>query len=54
MQPQTKPSLLVVLILRPYIVNTCCPKMPLLESTSAALVDLLRFYCVEETTDEFT
>ena len=54
MQPQTKPSPLVMLILRPHVINTSCPKTPPLECTSAALVNLLWFYLVQKSTDNFT
>ena len=53
MQPQTKPSPLVMLILRPYVINTCCPKTLPLETTLAALNNLLRFHYVQETPDKF-
>jgi hypothetical protein len=40
-----------VLILRPYIINACCPKTPPLETTSAACLNFLGFYCFQETRD---
>ena len=40
-----------MLILRPYIINTCSPKMPPLETMSVACLNFLRFYCIQETRD---
>ena len=54
MQPQTEPSPLVVLVLRPYVINPRCPKTPLLETASAAFNNLLGFYDVQETANKFS
>ena len=51
MQPQTKSSPLVMLILRPYIIDTRRPKMPPAESAMTTVSDLIRFHCMEQLRD---
>ena len=52
-QPQSKTAPLVMLILQPYIVDTCCPKAPPAESTLATIGNFIRLYSFEKSCNKW-